>query len=217
MNEIVQINNDTINAIGALVQPLKDLEDMVGETEELELTNKDAQKQLEEKKRKRKKYIFLAVAISLMLGISAFVAYKGGDGTGIYAILVAIPFFLPLIINIFSSNSIKKIIKENEEQISINKDKIMEQAKYVNPKVLNIIPPDYRNSYAINFIYRAFLNSRCSTMGDAINLFERDEHYRKMEAAQYRILSRIDNALNASYNSGYNSGYRSGYSAGGRW
>ncbi len=55
-----------------------------------------------------------------------------------------------------------------------------------------MLPPDYRFSFSADFICRAILNGRATTMQQAVNLFEQDRNNKMMLAKQNEILGKLD-------------------------
>lgn len=80
----------------------------------------------------------------------------------------------------FWQNEGAEICQKNEEtinEISAALDKFTTE----NIGILNNIPPDYRYFHAVSFMANAIRNSRASTLGEAVNLYEEELHRIKMQ------------------------------------
>ncbi len=91
---------------------------------------------------------------------------------------------IPFVVSMVRAFKYMGILKNNSAQINRNNAKINELGGLVNVNYLNLLPPDYRTSEAIEFIHSAFVNSRCFTMQEAVNLWEQEKHNRFLRGAQ---------------------------------
>ena len=140
--------------------------------------------------------ILAAVVVILFLGVSIQLAFEqskpGHVGTGI----VASFFFggIPFLVGFLFMRSSKNKKARCEEHL-----KAIEKAKAeLQETDISIIPPAYRNIYAIDFIYQALINQRAMTMQEAVNLYEQEMHNNRMETIQ-RVNAQA-NLINAELN-----------------
>ncbi len=60
----------------------------------------------------------------------------------------------------------------------------------LNECKIDFIPENYRNSYAAESIYYIFKNGRADSLKEALNVFEDDEHRRRMENGQQAMMDK---------------------------
>ena len=120
-----------------------------------------------------KVWLWLMVFIAIPVGIIAFLAEHWIVGG------VAFLCFL----GIFASPQ-----SESEPKLIEDVKKLESRIERIKQKMDNIdwsvIPPDYRNEQAMNFIYQALVNQRAMTMQEAVNLYEDELHKGRLETLQ---------------------------------
>lgn len=75
-------------------------------------------------------------------------------------------------------------IRNATERFNSSYAKVKQLSDVLKNLNVGIIPPDYRYRQALEFIYKALLNQRATTMQQAVNLYEDDLHKRNMESMQ---------------------------------
>ncbi len=102
--------------------------------------------------------------------------------TGVVSMLVLGAFFtlIPGLMLAYYTSTLNKVdilLKSANEDLKAARNSL---SKFD----INIIPPAYRDKQIIIFIYDALINQRAMTMQEAVNLYEQEMRYNRMEALQ---------------------------------
>ena len=167
---ITPINEDTVSAIGRLLDPLKRIAELNIEIAKLE----ERIKRYKRKKVNAPGYIigglcvgFIVVgyilgtivqSITGSVAITDVVCVLCGIAGGLWGIMIV--------------NGIKKKIRTAEAEIEEKIININDICQDINDEDIALLPPDYRFYNAAEFFYRAFTNQRALTMQQAVNLYE---------------------------------------------
>lgn len=87
-----------------------------------------------------------------------------------------------------SAIRLEKDLKE-EEQLKMAIDRVNAAIDHADEELL---PPMYRDTASIIFIYNALVNQRATTVKEAINLYEQDKQNKKMEELQTQQLQKLE-------------------------
>lgn len=154
---------DVIARIGKVSQQLT-------EGQNLRLREKVLNDDIKKSATERRKLIVDAVGCTIIFGGIALLLL-----IFLFSGLTAIIFLFVCICAVKLFLDIKKDGKEidrkiREMQLIPNQyEKVMNS---INKSDLGMLPPDYRNSDAAEYIYKALLNGRANTMQQAVNLYE---------------------------------------------
>ena len=167
---ITPINEDTVSAIGRLLDPLKRIADLNIEIAELQERNKKYQRQ----KKQAPLYIIGGLLVGFfvvgtMLGIFVKIV-TGSEGLSSAAVILGC--IAGGFVGLKIVNGIKNTIRKVEGEIEDCLERINDVCKEINEEDIALLPPDYRFYNAADFFYHAFTNQRAVTMQQAVNLYE---------------------------------------------
>lgn len=158
-------------------------------------------------------YVFLLPMIIILSILLIAGEMSAGLRVTIYTILIVI-LIAPFFISIASYKSEKRINNRFEKEAINYWQKIGGPAEKANNEVLsrinnekreiirkysfvvNIIPPDYRDTTACGFIVSALINKRADNIKEAINLYEETLHRMRLESATQDLVSAVSSLQN---------------------
>ena len=81
--------------------------------------------------------------------------------------------------------------KLQEEETSLLEE-LEEMDKLIGEADKELLPPDYRDSDSLSFIYDALINQRATTIKEAVNLYEQDKQNKKIEDLERQQLQNLE-------------------------
>lgn len=109
-------------------------------------------------------------------------------------VLLPILFVLSVIYTVHEVRSAKKNLPIFQKSLAYLTDRIPlmeEQLSYC----ISIVPPDYRNSDAVEFFYKSYINHKAATVKEAVLLYDQHCHMRKVEENQQQMLKKQNEIL----------------------
>ncbi|MBR5420880.1 MAG: hypothetical protein IK115_07020 [Lachnospiraceae bacterium] len=176
------VPREIIAEIGALVEPLKEIDSV---TSEIELYKEDKEKGSSI----LRWFLFIFLGLFEILGGIVFLGIEPAAGG--FELVMGVLFSI-----IFG----RKILLgfQARAKLPAAEKRLQDLKTGTNWSAFAYIPPKYRDLHAIQFIASALENMRATTMQEAVNLFENELHKMRMENMQAATLEAAVEARNAA-------------------
>ncbi len=185
---ITQINQETVNAIYRLLDPLKKIA--------------DENNKMDQNIRRQNYY-------QRKLNNTSFYYVMGGVGGFFSTFLFIIMFLRPespkwtfplafiictaggILIGHYIVREAKKIVNKCQNNTDASLKNINDICQFVDPNDIALLPPSYRYYNAALFFYNAFINQRAYTMQQAVNLYEDEMRKDQMAMMQQQQMASL--------------------------